>query len=334
MSEQRVTRKQVAQQAGVSETIVSYVLNNNRYVSEEKRERVLRAVKELNYHPSPIARALKGKRSNHILFIADQISNEHFGNLVEQMDAIAYDRGFLISLMANRNTREFVSQVISRQTDGIIISSVSFQEKYVQMLVDSSIPVVLIANKAYASLDERVSRVYPGMLQGMQSAVQLLIDRGRQNIVYIDRVSRHGNFSGMDDLRYLGFCTQMEQSGLPFSKDSIFTGCATEDELYRALVHRVRSGARIDGVVGRNDNMACVALEALRDCGLSVPGDVSVIGFDNSRVSRIITPHLTTVEIDRPGMARAIIEMMDAMLSGGSPSEAHFSTSLIMRDSV
>ena len=194
--------------------------------------------------------------------------------------------------------------------------------------------MVLIANKAYEGLDARVSRVYPGMLRGMQNAVQLLIDRGRQNIVYIDRVSRRGHFSGMDDLRYLGFCTQMEQSGLPFSKDSIFTGCATEDELYRALVHRVRSGARIDGVAGRNDNLACVALEALQDCGLNVPGDVSVIGFDNARVSRIITPHLTTVEIDRPGMARAIIEMMDAMLSGGSPSEAHFSTSLIMRDSV
>lgn len=334
MGEQRVTRKHVAQRAGVSETIVSYVLNNNRYVSQDKRERVLHAVEELHYHPNSIARALKGKRSNHILFIADQISNEHFGILVEQMDAIAYDRGYLISLIANRNTEEFVSQVISRQVDGIIISSVSFQEQYVQMLVNSGIPVVLIANKAYHADDVRVSKVYPGMLAGMQDAVQLLIDRGRQNIIYIDRVSRHGNFSDMDDLRYLGFCTRMEESGLPFSKDSIFTGCATEDELYRALVHRIHSGARIDGVVGRNDNMACVALTALQDCGLNVPGDVSLIGFDNSRVSRIITPHLTTVEINRPAMARAIIDMMDSMLSGGSPSEAHFSTALIMRDSV
>ncbi len=334
MAEPNVTRKDVAMRAGVSETIVSYVLNNNRYVSQEKRERVLKAVKELHYRPNSIARALKGKGSNHILFIADQISNEHFGILVQEMDAIAYDRGYLISLLANRNTEEFVSQVISRQVDGIIISSVSFQEKYVQKLVDSGIPVVVIANKVYHKLDPRVGKVFPGMRHGISSAVQMLIDKGRRNIVYIDRVSSSGNFSDMDDLRYRGFCLQMEKSGLPFSKDSIFTGYSTEEELHQALIHRISSGAKIDGIMARNDNIACTALSAVQDCGLSVPQDVSVIGFDNSRISRIITPHLTTVEINRAAMARAIIDMLDDMISGKEPSEKHFSTALIMRDSV
>ena len=73
------TRKDVAQLAGVSETVVSYVLNNNRYVAQDKRERVLAAVEELNYHPNNIALALKGKGTNHILFICDTISNEYFG---------------------------------------------------------------------------------------------------------------------------------------------------------------------------------------------------------------------------------------------------------------
>ncbi len=334
MAEKQITRRDVAARAGVSETIVSYVLNNNRYVAQDKRERVLHAVQELHYQPNSIARALKGKRSNHILFIADHIANEHFGNLVQEMDQCAYDRGYLISLLANRNSEEFISQVISRQTDGIVISSVSFPEEYIQRLVDAGIPVVWIANRVYHHLDPRVGKVYPGMLDGMKQGVQCLIARGRTNIIYIDRVSQNGNFSTMDDLRYRGFCEQMQESGLPFSRDSIFTGYSTEEELYTALLHRIRSGARIDGVAARNDTLACIAMAAVQECGLRVPDDVSVVGFDNARISRIITPHLTTVEIDRPDMARAIIDMLDAKISGEPTEDFHFSTKLIERDSV
>lgn len=330
----KATRKDVARLAEVSETIVSYVLNNNRYVSEEKRERVLRAVSELHYRPNAIARALKGKRSNHLLFIADQISNEHFGILVEEMDKIAYDQGYLISLMSNRNSQDFVSQVISRQPDGIIVSSVSFQEQYLQMLVDSEIPVVLIGNRIYEHLDPRVGTVWPGVQEGICKGVQLLIAKGRRNMIYLDRISDRGNFGSMKDLRYRGFCQEMEESGLPFSQDSIFTGYTNEEELSRALVHRLDSGAKIDAVVARNDNLASVAMLAVRQCGLDVPKDVAVVGFDNSRISKITSPKLTTVQIDRTGMARGIISMMNSMLAGGEPATVKLETTLIERETT
>ena len=127
-SRERVTRADVAKAAGVSETIVSYVVNNNRYVAKEKRQRVEEAIRALNYRPNNMARALKGKKSNQILFIADHITNEYFSSIVSAMDQYAYEAGYLISLCANRNTPEFVSQVISRQYDGIIVSSASFPE--------------------------------------------------------------------------------------------------------------------------------------------------------------------------------------------------------------
>ena len=80
----RPTRKDVAKLAGVSETVVSYVINNNRYVSQDKRLRVQEAIKKLNYRPNNIARTLKGKSSNHIVFIADQIVTEHFSLLIRE----------------------------------------------------------------------------------------------------------------------------------------------------------------------------------------------------------------------------------------------------------
>ena len=87
----QVTRKDVAEEAGVSVTIVSYVINNNRYVDKEKRIKVEEAIKKLHYKPNSIARALKGKKLNHIVFIADQIVTEHFSLLVSELDKHAYD---------------------------------------------------------------------------------------------------------------------------------------------------------------------------------------------------------------------------------------------------
>ena len=329
------TRKDVARLAGVSETVVSYVLNNNRYVAQDKRERVLQAVKQLQYRPNNIARALRGKRSGHILFIADNIADEHFGRIIREMEQLAYDRGYLISLTASRNDPDFVSQVNSRQVDGIVISSVSLEERYVLELVDSGVPVVLLMNREYSPLiDARAGRVYTGIQRGMEEAVRLLHERGRRSIVYVDRVSRRGHFSSMDDMRYNGFCTEMQRSGLPFSAENIVTGYPDEEALFEGLCSRLRLGMKIDGLVGRNDNLACLALSALQQCGFSVPGDVSVIGFNNVRIAACPQPGLTSVEIDRPAVARAILEMLDRMFAGQAPGKVRIDTRIVYRGSV
>ena len=91
--QRKVTRKDVAEEAGVSETIVSYVLNKNRYVKEEKRQRVLEAVEKLQYQPNNIARALHGKGSLQILFIAEELSSGYFSEMVSQMSRDAYRQG-------------------------------------------------------------------------------------------------------------------------------------------------------------------------------------------------------------------------------------------------
>lgn len=329
------TRKDVARLAGVSETIVSYVLNNNRYVAQDKRERVLQAVKQLQYRPNNIARALRGKRSGHILFIADNIADEHFGRIIREMEQLAYDRGYLISLTASRNDPDFVSQIISRQVDGIVISSVSLEERYVLELVDSGVPVALLMNREYSDeIDGRAGRVYTGIQRGMEDAVRLLQERGRRSIVYIDRVSRRGHFSSMDDMRYSGFCNEMQRSGLPFSAENIMTGYPNEEALFEGLCSRLRLGMQIDGLVGRNDNLACLSLAALHQCGFSVPKDVSVIGFNNSRIAACTQPGLTSVEINRPEVARAILAMLDRMFAGQAPGKVRIDTRIIHRGSV
>ena len=215
MTREMVTRKDVAQRAGVSETIVSYVLNNNRYVDKNKRERVLQAVKELNYHPNSIARALKGKKTNHIVFIADNISTEHFSQLIAVMDHYAYDKGYLISLISNRNDDDFVEQIISRQCDGII------PEAYIHRFVDVGIAVVVLQNRDYKDLSG-TAVIQTGLYGGARDGVSYLAEQGRKHIVYVDRFSGRGHFSDRSDYRLHGYFDEMEARGLP---THVITGC-------------------------------------------------------------------------------------------------------------
>ncbi len=328
------TRKDVAKLAGVSETVVSYVLNNNRYVAKEKRERVLDAVEQLNYRPNNVALALKGKRTNHILFICDNISNEYFGGLVEEMARLAADRGYLISLMGSRNDESYVSQVCSRVFDGIVISSTSFEEKYVLRLINTGTPVVLLMNREYDNISGRAAKIYTGIHDGIKECVELLYKMGRRHIVYIDRVSKKRHFSTMDDWRYNGFITKMQECGLKVTKDNVIVGYETEDELYQALRAKLKAGLQVDGIVGRNDSLACLAMAAVKDCGLRIPEDTAVLGFDNSRLSRYSSPGLSSVELNRPAIAQAIMDAFEQMDNDGEPPVIYFKGHIVEREST
>lgn len=331
----RVTRADVAKYANVSETIVSYVVNNNRYVHKDKRKRVEEAIKVLNYRPNNVARALKGKRSNQIIFIADQITNEYFSSIVSEMDKYAYNKGFLISLCKNRNTQEFVTQVISRQYDGIVISSTSFPEEYLKQFVDANIPLVLFMNRRYYNIPPTIGVIDSGLYSGIRESVRYLISKGKKNIIYIDRISSKGRKSTMDDLRLSGFIHEMIENKLEFSEEHIIYGCYTEDELEEEIIRRIHGGLKVDGIVGRNDILACVAMSALKKIGICVPEDAMVIGFDNATISRFYSPKLTTMEMQREDISRTAIEMLERMITGKEGDlKASFKTKLIPREST
>lgn len=333
-NKKRVTRADVAKMAGVSETVVSYVINNNRYVAMDKRKRVEEAVRALNYRPNNIARALKGKQSNQILFIADHITNEYFASIVSEMDKYAYNSGYLISLCANRNTEEFVSQVISRQYDGIIVSSASFPAEYVEQFTQAGIPVVVFRRLRHQKTIEQVAYLGTGLYTGARSAVSHLIEKGCQNIVYIDRISARGHISPPDDMRFGGFVDEMEANGFLVGPENIICGCRSREELEEDVKRRLRTGSQVDGIFGRNDMIACIAMTAASQIGFKVPEEIKVIGFDDSSISRFCSPKLSTVSLRKAEIAKTAIDMLTQMIGGSQPENVDFDTTLIERDST
>lgn len=330
-----VTRKDIAKAAGVSETVVSYVINGNRYVKEEKRQRVEEAIKELNYRPNTMARALKGKRSHHILFIADDITGEYFGKLLGEIDRLAYTEDYFITLCADRPDEDFVNRIYSRFFDGIVIGSATFPISNIQRLIDTGLPVVLLEIRDYRCVTGSHGLINTGLLSGMHQAVNALHQRGRTHLLFIDRVSDSGNWSDMDDWRLSGFLTQCEALGIGHS---VVSGCRSEEELLETLVFRLEGGLQVDGIIGRNDPMALIGIQACKRVGLDVPRDISVIGFDDSRLCRFTSPSLTSVAIPQKKIAKAVIEMMMNLIETQGESSERFAvyldTALVMRESV
>lgn len=322
------TRADVAKRAGVSVTVVSYVMNNNRYVDADKRERVLQAAKELNYIPNNVALALRGKKSNQILFIVDNPANERLSRLMGGMDRYAYERRSVVTLCATRNDAEFVRQVIRRRFDGIVISSMSLSEEYIQEFVNAGIPTVLLLTHDY-TLKAGVMKIGTGLYRGVRSAVEHLYENGCRNIVYMDRVSRRNHFSDMTDCRLRGYADKMEELSLPW-KDRIVSWCAANEQAQEMLGALIEKGM-VDAVVGRNDQMACVAMQQVLRMGLRIPEDIQIIGFDNSSVCEFVTPSLSSVQLDDDAICREAIELIYNPRYG---EESHFSHTIISRDST
>ena len=164
--------------------------------------------------------------------------------------------------------------------------------------------------------------------------MELLYKMGRRHIVYIDRVSKKRHFSTMDDWRYNGFITKMQECGLKVTKDNVIVGYETEDELYQALRAKLKAGLQVDGIVGRNDSLACLAMAAVKDCGLRIPEDTAVLGFDNSRLSRYSSPGLSSVELNRPAIAQAIMDAFEQMDNDGEPPVIYFKGHIVEREST
>ena len=198
---------------------------------------------------------------------------------------------------------------------------------------DAGIPVVLFEHRRHDKLPANVATLASGLYPGARMGVRHLIETGRRNIIYIDRISRRGNVSGPTDLRLNGYLDEMHAHGLPADSSTVIAGCHNEEELARAVEETLRSRP-VDGMIGRNDMMACIAMNAAIAAGYDVPGEIGVVGFDNSSISRFCSPKLTTLEMQREEISRAAIEMITEMIGGGVPGNAQFETKLIVRDST
>jgi len=329
MANQKVSRKDVADLAGVSETIVSYVLNHNRYVKKEKKEAVLEAVKKLNYKPNRFARALKGKTTKHIMLLVDRIRTEAIGELITEIDNYSENLGYMISVSIIEDTDEYVNKIIDWQVDAVIILTIHFSSERIQNLINSGIVTILMENRDYSHINGAVL-VNTGLKQGAQMSVDCLYSRGSNKVAFADRISITDHFSDKKDYRLSGYLEGVKKYN---QEPIVFTGCHNSVELETAITEQFKIGG-FDGIFCRNDEVAFVVMNILLRHGYKVPEEVSVIGVDNTSFSKASYPSLTTIKIDRASVARLSIEAIENKLNGKAVQNSLILPELIIRESV
>ncbi len=314
-----ITRKQVAQRAGVSEATVSHVVNNGpRFVSPDTKVRVERAIEELGYHPSHVARSLRMQRTSTIGLVVPDTANPFYGEIARTFEDTCYTRGYTVILCNSHfdETREldYVDLLRAKRVDGIAFIPVGADSQAISRLAEIGICTVV--------LDYEITQFYCITIddsKGGQLATQYLIDLGHQRIACIaDTRQMPFNRTRLD-----GYKLVLQEAGLPMDESLIVRiepNVANGETAALALLDHSRPPTAI---FANDDMVALGVLSAIHKCGLRVPEDISVIGFDDNFAAAYFTPPLTTVAYPKQMMgkegANLLINLLQQTINNDLP---------------
>ncbi|MFJ6385684.1 LacI family DNA-binding transcriptional regulator [Kitasatospora sp. NPDC092039] len=332
----RPTLEEVAARAGVGRGTVSRVINGSSRVSEQAKEAVGRAVAELGYVPNRAARALAGSRTDAVALVVPEtearlFAEPYFLDIIRGVSAelASSDKQLLLTLIRTEQERQRFEQYLAAQrVDGVLLVSVHRDDPLPDQVRALGLPVVLNGRR---SPREPVAYVDSDNVGAGRSAVDHLAGRGRRRIATITGPLDMDAAEG----RLAGYREGLAAAGLPGDEQLVATGDFTEDGGRRAMRELLERRPDLDAVFAASDLMAVGALAVLRARGLDVPGDVALVGVDDSPVARHLDPPLTTVRQPIERMGRTMAGLLLRQIAGedAEPSRLVLPTELVVRQS-
>ncbi|MGD6964477.1 LacI family DNA-binding transcriptional regulator [Fictibacillus phosphorivorans] len=320
----------VAKLAGISRTTVSRVLNCHPYVAEEKKRKILKAMKQLNYVPNSSAQRLRKVKTDTIAVFVPRITNPFFSHLVEVMEKEAAKYGYKLILCQTHYNKEqegkFLDLLKTKQVDGVILTSIENEWKHIKPYVNDG-PIV-ICNE-YDD-EAHVPSIFLNQVEGGYLGTKHLIDCGYKRIAYCAGSERR---SRLTRDRRKGFKTAMREAELAVDKDwYLFNAISIEDG--KNVFQRIKSlKNRPDAIFTGSDEVAAGLLKAAKDSGWRVPEDLAIIGFDNQPLAELLG--LSTVKQPIEDMARHTMQEMICAINGKVPKEStNLSFQLIQRSTT
>jgi DNA-binding LacI/PurR family transcriptional regulator len=307
----RPTLEEVAARAGVGRGTVSRVINGSPRVSDRTRAAVEQAVADLGYVPNRAARALAGNRADAVALVIPEpetrlFAEPYFSDIIRGVGAelADTDQQLLLTLIRTPKERQRLAQYLgAHRVDGVLLVSVHTDDPLPDLLEQIEMPAVLSGRR---SARESVPYVDSDNVGGARTAVEHLIERGRRRIATI---------TGPLDMyvaqcRLDGYRQALTDAGSPADEDLIAGADFTEDGGRRAMRELLDRGTDPDAVFAASDVMAAGARQVLRESGRRVPGDVALVGFDDSPVARHMDPPLTSVRQPIEEMGRAMARVL------------------------
>ncbi len=326
--------KSVAELAQVSITTVSHVINETRFVSEETREKVYKAMKELNYRPNNMARGLRSKKSKLIglLVPITDNSNLFFMRIAHGIESALNKKGYTLLLgNTNENYEEEKKKInifLSQQIEGLIIAPAFDEHNYLNEMIGEKFPIVFIDRipkgfkKDYVLTDN---------FTGSYDAVSLLVGKGHRNIGYIG-----GSLHFNADLERLdGYKKALSDRGVAVDDALISLGNSNFEAGYELAGRLLADSPQITACFVASNPMAKGVVSLLQERGIRIPDDLSIVVFDDFDWTRLTTPPLTVIRQNTYDLgikaAKALLRKIDN--PNGPCKEYRLSSELIIRDS-
>jgi LacI family transcriptional regulator len=310
----RPTIKDVAAQAGVSRQTVSRVLNDKGEISPETRARVLDAIERLGYRPNAAARSMVVGRTCTLGCISPNLSDYTFARIIDSAQAEARRLGYFVltgSAPTEPDVEPLLEELLRRQVDGLLVLNPHADERYRRFLplAERGMTVIYLGSSSHGAA---IPSVRCHDQEGGGQATRYLIGLGHTAIATI---LGPANEECVDD-RLEGYRQALAQADLAYNPELITRGDWSATSGYQAAGRLLGSGRPFSALFAQNDQMAVGAIRALRENGLRVPGDVSIVGFDDIPLVSYFDPPLTTLRQPLEELGRRAARLLIETIQG------------------
>jgi LacI family transcriptional regulator len=324
---------EVSRLADVSLATVSRVMNNSARVSLKTREKVETAMKELGYRPNSIAQSLASSRSNSVGVLVPELHGPFFSTMLSCIEEELRAAGKHVIITAGHSDRDKekagIEFLVSRQCDALIVHVYAVSNDYLLELAAGPVPIVVIGR----DLPEIADRCFTiDNEQGGYLATRSVLEQGHRELAYLAGPLWKSDGKG----RFAGHLRALAEYGLAFNEKLLAEGNYQEASGRRGMQKLLEAACPFSALVCGNDEMAAGAIAVARERGLTLPDDLSVIGFDNVFFTRYMHPELSTINypIDAMGQMAARCILRDVYGKSDIRVQNRFEASLVQRQST
>jgi LacI family transcriptional regulator len=327
--------REIALRAKVSTATVSRTINRVPTVAPHLAKRIWKVIEEVGYYPDTQARGLVSGRSRIFGLIVSEITNPFFPEIVQVFENIAVQHDYEILLSSTVHDPErmklSVRRMIERRVEGVAVMTFGMEDVLLDDLKFRKIPLVFVD---VGPPVPHVSNIRVDYLHGLRQAVQHLAALRHENIAFVSGPLVLKSAAA----RQSAFLQSMEEIGLPVKKEFLVEGNHTMEGGMAAMEQLLQLPKQPTAVVCSNDMTAIGVMRKSHEKGLQVPQDVSIVGFDDIRLSQFVIPALTTVQMSQGELAKQAFDALYSEVQRKNPSpngsEYLLRTNLLLRDST
>lgn len=330
---EKIDSKKIAKLAGVSPTTVSRVINNEKYVREKTKEKVLKIINELGYTPDFFARGLRIKKSKTIGLIVGDIENPYYSRMAKGIIKVCEESNYNV-IVCNSNYEQklgekYIDMLLSKRVDGLLISTIQISDESINKLKQKDILFVAVTCK-FESKD--INYITGDDYYGGLLAMNYLVKLGHKKIFFLRGSEVSG---GVDRLR--AYKDVLAENNIELNNNLISKPVKNEEYAYYEIKGSLKKDLKFTAIMAENDFLAIGAMKAILEFGLNIPEDISLIGYDDLNISSVLKVPLTTVKQPKLYIgelsARRLIKLIESPAERQKPEQLVLKPELVIRDS-